>query len=454
MKRLHAVTLTCCLAVLPLSGVLAAEPAPTAKVLTIDECIRGALATAPELGESQADIELAQSKLEEAKGYRFPQIELRGLFGPVPEARGNQVSSPDGVNDTDSFTWFARADATLVQPLYTFGKISESMKAATHGIEVDRAKKDQRRNEVALQTKEYYYGVLLARELKEVVKEVRENLDKARTKARELLDKASPNVDELDLYKLDAFNGEVGKYLAEADKGETLALSALRTRIGLPPEAPIDIATERLVPDEETVADLSVYIDEARAKRPEFRQLKEGLQAREALVEAARANYYPDIFLAGLLSGAYSPERSRIDNPFIIDEFNHFWSGIALGVKWKLDFGITGSKVAGERAQYNRLLSTKVYAENNIPLQVKKAWLELKESEKSIAANRDAYSHAKKWIVSAMANFDFGVGPAKELFDGLQNYARMRAGYFQSIYNQKMSRANLDYAVGALPLEK
>lgn len=453
MKRLHAVTLACCLAVLPLSGVLAAEPAPAAKVLTLDECIRGALATAPELGESQADIELAQSRLDEAKGYRFPQIEMRGLVGPVPEATGNQKESPDGV-DNHSFTWFARADATLVQPLYTFGKISESMKAATHGIEVDRAKKDQRRNEVALQTKEYYYGVLLARELKEVVKEVRENLDKARTKAQELLDKASPNVDELDIYKLDAFNGEVGKYLAEADKGETLALSALRTRVGLPPDAPVDVATERLLPDEETVADLAVYIDEARAKRPEFKQLKEGLQAREALVEAAKAAYYPDIFLAGLLSGAYSPERSRIDNPFITDEFNHFWSGIALGVKWKLDFGITGSKVAGERAQYNRLLSTKAYAENNIPLQVKKAWLELKESEKSIDATRDAYSNAKKWIVSAMANFDFGVGPAKELFDGLQNYARMRGGYFQSIYNQKMSRANLDYAVGALPLEK
>ncbi|MRR37389.1 TolC family protein, partial [bacterium] len=414
MRTLHAVTLACCLAALPLSGVLAAEPAPTAKVLTLDECIRGALATAPELGESQADIELAQSKLEEAKGYRFPQIEMRGLFGPVPEARGDQVDSPDGVNDTDSFTWFARADATLVQPLYTFGKISENMKAATHGIEVDRAKKDQRRNEVALQTKEYYYGVLLARELQEVVKEVRENLDKARGKARELLDKSSPNVDELDIYKLDAFNGEVGKYLAEANKGETLALSALRTRVGLPPEARIDVASERLVPDDETVADLPVYIDEARAKRPEFKQLKEGLQAREALVEAAKAAYYPDIFLAGLLSGAYSPERSRIDNPFITDEFNHFWSGIALGVKWKLDFGITGSKVAGERAQYNRLLATKVYAENNIPLQVKKAWLELKEAEKSIDATRDAYSNAKKWIVSAMANFDFGVGPAKE----------------------------------------
>jgi hypothetical protein len=28
----------------------------------------------------------------------------------------------------------------IIQPLYTFGKISENMAAAAHGIEVDRAK--------------------------------------------------------------------------------------------------------------------------------------------------------------------------------------------------------------------------------------------------------------------------------------------------------------------------
>jgi outer membrane protein TolC len=100
------------------------------------------------------------------------------------------------------------------------------------------------------------------------------------------------------------------------------------------------------------------------------------------------------------------------------------------------------------------LLSTNDYASANIPLQIEKSWLDLRESEKSIAANRDAYSNAKKWTVAAIANFDMGVGPAKEIFESLQSYARMRAAYFQSIYNQKMSRANLAYAVGEVPLDK
>jgi len=448
------VTAVCVLLLTGTAGVAAEETQQVKMVLGLDDCIAKALSVAPELGESQADIELAASKLKEAKAHRYPQLDFIGLIGPVPQARGDQVSSPDKINDTSRLTWFQRGDVTIVQPLYTFGKISESMKAAAHGIEVDRAKREQQRNEIALQVKEYYYGLLLARELKEVVLEVKEDLDKARKKAKELLDKGSPNVEQLDLYKLDAFGGEVTKYIDEAEKGEALALSALRTRLGLAEDAPLDIATERLTPEEQKVGPLSGYLDASLLQRPEYRQIKEGLQARKALVEAAKAEYYPDFFIAGYLSGAHAEKRTKITNPFVPDEFNHEWGGIALGLKWHLDFGITGAKMAGEVAQYNRLLSTKDYAERNIPLQINKSYLDIQEAEKSIVATRTAYTNAKKWIVAALANFDFGIGPAKEIFDALENYAKMRADYFRSIYNDKMARANLSYAIGETPLAR
>jgi outer membrane protein TolC len=170
-------------------------------------------------------------------------------------------------------------------------------------------------------------------------------------------------------------------------------------------------------------------------------------------VEAARANYYPDIFLGGLFSWAYAEDRDRIRNPYITDQFNHVNGGVALGARWKLDFGITGAKVSAERAQLNRLLSTKEYADANIPLQIKKYYLELTEAENSATATKTAYTNSKKWAVTALANFDFGVGPAKEIFEALQAYARMRAAYFQSLYNYRMAWANLDYATGEQPLE-
>ena len=436
----------------------AAENVPeTRLVLGVDDCVRIALKAAPELGEAQADIELTTSKLDEAKSYRYPQLEVTSLFGPAPQARREDISpfvaTDKSYSRFNQLTWFTSADATIIQPLFTFGKISENMKAATHGIEVDRSRKEQRANEIALKVREYYYGLLLAREMKELVLEVQENLSKAREKAKKLLDQGSDSVDELDLYKLDAFSGEVSKYLEEAKKGESLALAALKTRLGLPFGAPLEISIQRLVMIEQAIPDFETFVEKARTRRPEFRQISEGIKARSALVEASRANYYPDIFLGGLFSWAYADDRDRIRNPYINDQFNHVGGGVALGARWKLDFGITGAKVSAERAQYNRLLSTKEFADANIPLQIKKYYLELKEAENSAAATKIAYTNSKKWAVTALANFDFGVGPAKEIFEALQAYARMRAAYFQSLYNYRMAWANLDYATGEPPLE-
>jgi outer membrane protein len=428
------------------------QAAAATSELSLQDCLRLALKSAPELGESQADIEQMASKLDEAKSYRFPRLEATMLFGPAPRAHKEDLYATDRHSARlDNLTWFTSADATVIQPLYTFGKISENMKAATHGIEVERSRKDQRANEIALKVQEYYYGLLLAREMKELVLEVLDDLSKARTGAQKLLDQGADSVDENDIYKLDAFSGEAAKYLEEAEKGEQLAQAALKARLGLRPDAAFEISAKRLSVGEGAIPGYDALVEKAHARRPEFRQIAEGLQARAALVEAAKAEYYPDLFLGGLFSWAYADDRDRVNNPYIDDRFNHTSGGIALGARWKLDFGITAAKVAGERAQYNRLLSTKQYADTNIPLQIKKFYLEAKEAEKSVADSHKAYSNAKKWAVAALANFDFGVGPAKEIFDALQAYARMRADYFQSIYNYRIAKANLDYACGDSP---
>jgi len=139
-------------------------------------------------------------------------------------------------------------------------------------------------------------------------------------------------------------------------------------------------------------------------------------------------------------------------NPWVPDQFNHVWGGVALGLKWKLDFGITSAKISQERAQYDRLVATRYFAEQNIPLQIRKYYDEGVEAASGMEATRGGYESSKKWAVTAIANFDFGVGPAKEIFDSLQQYAKMRGAYFQSIYNYNLALANLRYAVGDEPL--
>jgi len=436
------------------SAAMAGSPARTLLVLELDECIRTALKAAPEIGEAQADLELTLSKQQTAEAYRYPQVDVVTLFGPAPGAKREDISpvvNTDASFNKRDLTWFTSADLLITQPLWTFGKISESMKAAAHGIEVDKAKKQQRAHEVALEVKKYYYGVLLARELKGVLSELQEYMTAGKKKVHELIEHEVPSGDEMDLYKIDAYAGAVNKFMEEALKGERLALAALKARMGLGDAIEIEVATERLVMENDPESDIESFIERGRLQRPEFRQLKEGLAARTALVDAAKANYYPDIFLAGVLSWAYADKRDRVDNPYISDRFQHAYGGVALGLKWHLDFGIIGAKVAAEQAQLNRLQSTSSYAEAFIPLQIRKAWLEMKEAEKVVTITKDAFTSAKKWGAAALANFDFGIGNPKDVFEAVEVYGKMKADHYQAIYNYKIAKANLEYAIGEQP---
>ena len=119
-----------------------------------------------------------------------------------------------------------------------------------------------------------------------------------------------------------------------------------------------------------------------------------------------------------------------------------------LGLKWDINFGITSAKVQSARAEHEKLLETKAFAEAGIPLQVRKAYLEVVEAKKNITATEESYTSARKWLVSAVANFDLGIGEAKEIFEALRAYAENRAENYKAIYNYNLALANLDHMTG------
>lgn len=97
---------------------------------------------------------------------------------------------------------------------------------------------------------------------------------------------------------------------------------------------------------------------------------------------------------------------------------------------------------------YLRLVQTKTIADMGIPLQVRSALSELQEAKKNIEVTRDAYENAKKWLVIADANFDLGVGDARDLSDAAISYAKTKADYLRNLYNEKIGFANLANVTG------
>ena len=113
-----------------------------------------------------------------------------------------------------------------------------------------------------------------------------------------------------------------------------------------------------------------------------------------------------------------------------------------------MDFGITKGRVHEAEAEYYKLNEKKRFADEAIPFQVRKVYLDFDEARKNIIETEKAYTNAKKWLVSAVANYDIGIGEAREVTDAATAYALTKAGHLRSLYNHRLSYANLLYATG------
>jgi len=425
--------------------------------LTLPELISMALQYSPEIKASKSEVRFAQEQQAEVKGYYFPQLDATVIGGVAPNARRPHVDVagprgyivyPDPSSKLHGVNVFGRLDLSVVQPLYTFGKIAYRDRAAAKNIKVKEAGVDAKRGEIILRMAEAYYGLVLAEQGKDAVREARTYLSDTRDRITRLLQINSPNVRETDRYRLSMYEGGVEKFAAQADEGAKVAYQALKAMIGygpgqdfrVPPELPNPAAAP---------GTLDQQIRTALELRPEFTQLKEGLVARQLLVDAARADQYPSFFAAvmGALAGA--PGRETTRDPYIYDFFNQAYAFPVVGLKWHLDFGITKAKIKQAQAELDQLQHTQKAALMGIPVEVAQAYGKVQENYKAALGMEKAYVNARRWLITAFSNFDMGLGKMEDIFQAFEKYGVFRGDYLLALYQYNLATAQLDKATGA-----
>ncbi len=447
--RLGGVILALVILLAPLSAGAAAKP-----VLTLKDLVTMALKFSPEVKASKSEVSLAAEQKNEAHGYRWPQLDATVMGGAIPKARlpvappgGGQLFYPDPKDKLHGVAIFGRMDFSVFQPLYTFGKIAFREEAAARNIKVKEAGVDAKKGEVILQVSEAYYGLILAEQGKEAVKDARTYLSDTRERITRLLTINSPNVRESDRYRLASYEGAIEKFAAEAEEGSKVAYQALRALTGaeedfqVPQELPNPTASP---------AGLDYYVREALEMRPEFTQLKEGLAARQLLVDAAKADRYPSFFLAvvGQLAGA-GPGRKYNPDPYIVDYFNDNGALPFVGAKWHFDFGILKAKIGQAQAELNQLRYTEKTALMGIPVEVAQNYGKVQENYKASVGMEKAYVNARRWLVTAFSNFDMGLGKLDDIFQAFERYGSFRGDYLMALYQYNLAVAKLDKATGA-----
>ena len=379
----------------------------------------------------------------------MPRLRLSGESGLIPEAEGDIFNPPSDTTGVRPLGAFMRAELEFAQPIYAFGKFGNLMEAVRAGVAVDEAAFDETSIAVAFETKELYYGLLLALDLRDLVVSLIEQLGERRLEFED-----NPDVTLANEYKLRLALVELKHQAVEAGANADLARAALAWKVGIAEADSLHLAAEWLEPEVPVVPPLNDLVSHALATRPDWRKLQAGMKAKRYLRNAAQSAYYPEIFVGGGIRYAVAPHRTDQHSPFVVDNFNYFNGGLFLGLRQSFEWAMLRGELDQARAEYRELVEKERGASQGVRVDVKRAYSQYTIAENGLEVARERRKLTREWLRLAKEEQEFDPGQVKELVTAYEAWAQQERDYLEAIYAFNINLARLEKTVGGTRLSK
>jgi outer membrane protein TolC len=441
--------------------------AAVARSYKLDEILDLARKGNPGLAAGEQATAGIEAQLLEAKRSWMPSGEINSLLAQAPEIRCyNSTGQRDEKNcqntgnetvgvGTEGFLHaitpagiFTRTELKLVQPIYTFGKISAGVSAAESGVKASQNRQFGLVADLELNVRKAYWGAKLATEILATLNEASGYLDKAQKKIEDELAEGTGDASVTDRLRLRTMRAEIEGRILEAQRMADVARVGLRALIGSDAPADLDVDPDPLdalkIPDRS----LKRYEDEAHESRPEVKALDHMVAAKRALAELESNRRYPDIVLIGTAAYAYASSIDTPKNAYYNDPFHTLGAGIAAGFRMPLDLGVKSARAAKLLAEAKEAEQKRREALNGIAFEVEKAHTELLEAGKRTKIMQKGEKAGRQWIAAVAQNIAVGVSEAKDFSDALLAFFQARVRYLQSMYDYNIAAAALTRATG------
>jgi outer membrane protein TolC len=439
--------------------------AAVAKPYKLDELLDLARKGNPGLAANAQATASVEAQLLEARRSWMPTGELNSLLAQAPRIRCYDASGNRNEDDcvkTDAVGYdtsgflnaitprgvYTRTEIKVVQPLYTFGKISAGVAAAESGVKASQNRQSGQVADLELSVRRAYWGAKLAREILATLDEGNGYLDQAQKKIDQELADGSGEASVTDRLRLRTMRAEIDARVLEAKRMASLAHGGLRALIG--PEAPADLDV-----DEEPIAALNVptrrldeYAEAARNSRPEVKALHHLVASKQAMADFETRRQYPDIVLIGTAAYAYASSVDTPHNSFASNPFHTMGAGLAAGFRMPLDLGVKSARATKLRAEAEEAAQRQREALGGIAFEVEKAHTELREAEDRMKIVKTGEKAGRQWIAAVAQNLAVGLSEAKDFSDALLAFFQARIRYLQSVYDYDIAVAALTRATG------
>ncbi len=379
----------------------------------------------------EKEITIAGADILYATSAFLPQINLQGTYTHNDKALSPQNIFSGYNNDN-------LVNLAFSESVYNGGFNIANLKQAKLSLNVQQETLRAKKLDVEFDARRLYYGLLLSYETERI--------------ARDALEQAIAHYEDVkQMYKhgtasrFDQLQSGVQVSLLEPDvvkaKNDIESLKAdlnklLARKVDFPIQTKEKLSYSLIGIQEEE------FLKIAYLERPEMKLKSYGIDIDKWEIQMAKSGYRPQV---DILAG-YSYRSNNLGNMF--NESHRNWNaGISVNIPIFEGFS-TKAKVDAAKARFAQAKISKDNLVDQIAVDVRKACLNLKESEAIIKSQKDNIGQAREALRIAEVSYSNGVAINLDVLDAQVSLAQIQRNLASGIYDYLMARAFLDRSIG------
>jgi outer membrane protein len=364
--------------------------AQSSRPITLNEAIDLSVKNSKQLKINRAKVDQASAAVKEAIQRRLPDATVSGsyirLTNPAIDMKTkNNNSSGGGSSNGGTMPKVNQAAYGILNaslPVYAGGRIRYGIESSKYLAQAEELDAENNKEEVIENTIEAYINLYKAGA---AVTLYNENLAQAQQRVKDFANlEKNGLLARNDLLKAQLQESNVELALLDARNNFELANVNMDLMLGLP-ENNILSADSSLINQNFSVKGLDDYVQAALKNRKDIEALGLRKQAADLGVKATKAERYPGIALTGGYIAADVPKLLTITNA----------ANLGIGVQYNIaSLWKNKAKVEEAEARSRELEATQELMNNNLRLQVNKAYLNWLSSQKKIEVYAKAIEQA------------------------------------------------------------
>lgn len=407
---------------------LAISSAAQATELTLEECVKTAMANHPDLAAYEAKVTAARAGESQARATAQPQANINSNY--VRKGTGDGTDTIAGTLTGTYDTGF-----NVTQLITDSGKTKLNIKKAQQNTGAAREDLAEKKNVVVQNVSDAFYSVN-STERAYIVAQMRYKNYENRLKWAQAYYKAGKKA-KIEVTKAEADLASSKLTLITTKTEAEVAKVTLATAMG-DAQMKIDKVRDELEYENYTIAE-DTAIKTALERRPELMSKKKKVEMAKTEVGIQQKGLSPVISAGGGV-GAGGSSFAATDT----------WNAKVTLSMPVLDGGATNSKVAAARANLKTAQAEYKSTENAVVLEVREAWQNVQKAQESIVSAREAERKEKENHELAEKRYKAGVGNSLEISDAIESYAAAQAKTILTLYNGHSAQLMLVKAMGGL----